>query len=374
MQNACKSLPKYIFAMFVLILCLLPIILSEKDLYKILGLRPDATQNEIKKKYRQLSKKYHPDKNPSKDAEEKYKDINEAYDILHDTKKRRLYDSGGMDAVNRAAQGGGEGNNPFDILNSFFGGRMKRQQDNRSEDIRVKVRVALKDIYSGKEFEFTYTRNTMCSHCRGSGADSIEDYEKCEKCHGRGQIMETRMIGPGFIQQFQKECPDCGGKGKIIRKVCHVCKGKRTSKALEEMTIYIEKGMKSGEEIKFEEFGEEVPDKEPGNLIFVVEDAGDPLFKREGDNLRYNLEISLKDALLGFEKEIKHMDGHVVKVKREKSSQPGDVIKIKGEGMPIHNNSDFGDLFVVINIKFPDKLTDKQKEKLEIFFKGRDYW
>ena len=347
----------------------------EKDLYKILGVKRDATANDIKHKYRQLSKMYHPDKNKSKDAEEKYKEINEAYDILHDNKKRRLYDRGGMDAVNRAQHQEEGGMDPFDIFSQFFGGGGgRRSRENRADDLKVKVRVTLKDLYMGKEYEFTYTRSAMCPHCRGSGADSYEDIINCKKCNGQGVIMETRQIGPGFIQQFQRECPKCGGKGKIIKKKCHECHGNKIVKTLEEMTLYIEKGMTDGNEIKFEEFGEEQPDKDPGNLIFVVQELPDKIFKREKDNLRYTLEISLKDALLGFEKYITHLDGHQVKVKKDGVSQQGDVIKIKGEGMPIHNKGDTGDLYVVLKIIFPQNLTDIQKEKLKIFFDGRSYW
>ena len=348
----------------------------EKDLYKILGVKRDATANDIKHKYRELSRKYHPDKNKSKDAEEKYKEINEAYDVLHDNKKRRLYDRGGMDAVNRAQhEGEGGGMDPFDIFSQFFGGGGNRnKRRNQADDIRIKVRTTLKDLYMGKEYEFTYTRNAMCPHCRGSGADSYEDVENCKKCNGQGVIMETRQIGPGFIQQFQKECPKCGGKGKIIKKVCHECHGHKIVKTLEEMTLYIEKGMETGNEIKFEEFGEEQPDKDPGHLIFIVQELPDKLFKREKDNLRYTMDITLRDALLGFDKYITHLDGHKVKVKKEGVSQQGDVIKIKGEGMPIHNKGGTGDLYVVLNIRFPEKLTDTQKEKLQIFFDGRSYW
>ena len=362
--------------LILIIIALIEEISSEKDLYKILGVKRDATANDIKHKYRQLSRMYHPDKNKSKEAEEKYKEINEAYEVLHDNKKRRLYDRGGMDAVNRAAQGGDEGGmDPFDIFSQFFGGGGgKRRRENRSDDVRVKVRTTLKDLYMGKEYEFTYTRSAMCPHCRGSGADSYEDVEKCSKCNGQGVIMETKQIGPGFIQQFQRECPKCNGKGKIIKKVCHECHGNKIVKTLEEMTLYIEKGMENGNEIKFEEFGEEEPDKDPGSLIFIVQELPDKFFKREKNNLRYEMEITLRDALLGFDKYITHLDGHQVRVKKDSVSQQGDVIKIKGEGMPIHNKGDFGDLLISLKIKFPQDLTEEQRTKLQKFFEGRDYW
>ena len=364
-----------LFPLIILIvICNIDEILCEKDLYKILGVKRDATSNEIKHKYRQLSKIYHPDKNKSKDAEEKYKEINEAYEILHDNKKRRLYDRGGIDAVNRAQQQGDEGGDPFDIFSHIFGGGGSRRRENRSNDVKIKVRTTLKDLYTGREYEFTYTRSAMCPHCRGSGADSYEDIEKCSKCNGQGVTMETRQIGPGFIQQFQKQCPKCNGKGKIIKKKCSECHGNKIVKTLEEMTLYIEKGMENGNEIKFDEFGEEEPDKDPGNLIFIVQELPDKYFKREKNNLRYEMEITLKDALLGFDKYIEHLDGHKVRVKKSGVSQDGDVITIKEEGMPIHNTGQYGDLFVTLKIKFPNNLNEEQKLKLKTLFDGRSIW
>jgi len=350
-------------------------ILCEKDLYKVLGVPRGATSNEIKHKYRQLSRKYHPDKNKSPEAADMYKEINEAYEVLSDNKKRRLYDRGGMEAVNREGQMENAGGDPFDIFSDFFGHRgHHRQRENREPDLRIKLRVSLKDLYEGHEYEFTYTRNTMCPNCRGSGADSYEDVEVCDKCGGKGIIVETKRLGPGFIQQFQRNCPKCNGRGKTIKKKCHVCKGGKIVKNLEEMTVFIEKGMKNGDEIKFDEQGNESPDRDPGHLIFIVNEIGDELFKREGNNLKYELEISLRDALIGFEKKIKHLDGHFVTVKRNEISQPGDLIVIRNEGMPIHQKSEYGDLIVKLKIKFPEKLTEKQKEKLEKFFEKRQYW
>lgn len=225
------------------------ILAAEKDLYKILGVKRDATANEIKHKYRQLSRKYHPDKNKSKDASAKYVDINEAYEVLSDNKKRRLYDRGGLDLVNKNSQMDQQGGDPFDIFGSFFGGGQRRQRDNRDEDIRIKVRATLNDLYLGKEFEFIYTRNTICPHCRGSGANSTEDVTTCDKCKGQGMIIERKQIGPGFIQQFQSTCPKCGGKGKMISKKCHFCSGEKIVKGLEDLTLFIEKGMSNGAEI-----------------------------------------------------------------------------------------------------------------------------
>lgn len=347
----------------------------EKNLYKVLGLKPSATQAEIKRKYRQLSKIYHPDKNKEKGAEERYKEINEAYEILNDKKKRRLYDQGGMDAVRRAEQGQEGGGSPFDIFDLFGGGGRRREQVNRADDIRIKLRASLKDLYTGKEFDYTYKRNTICSHCRGSGADSYEDVETCDQCHGQGVYMETRRVGPGFIQQIQKTCPKCGGRGKMIKKQCHVCHGRKIVKSLEELTVSVEKGMRNGQEIAFDEMSDEEPDKEPGRLVFVIEELEDEKWKREGNNLKYTLDISLKQALLGFDLTIKHLDGHEVKVSKKGISQHSEVITIENEGMPIYGRSDYkGKLFVVLSVRFPRVLSGEQKKGLEELFKSRDYW
>ncbi|MCQ2820794.1 MAG: J domain-containing protein [archaeon] len=347
---------------------------AEEDLYKILGVKRDASSNEIKRKYRQLSRKYHPDKNKSKEASEKYVKINEAYSILSDNKKRRLYDRGGMDLVNRQSQMQEGGGDPFDIFSSFFGGGSRRARENRDEDLKVRIRASLKDLYVGKEFEFVYTRSVMCPHCRGSGGENPDDVTQCDRCNGQGVVIERHQIGPGFFQQFQRTCPKCGGKGKMVKTTCHLCHGNKIVKGMEELTLYIEKGMTNGMEIPFEDFGEERADKEPGNLVFIVQELGDEYFERDGNNLKTTLEISLRDALVGFKTSITHLDGHKVEIQRDTVSQPGDVIKIKKEGMPVHQKGDYGDLYVTLKIKMPEKLSKEQLEKLEKFFSKRSYW
>lgn len=358
----------------LIILTIITEIKTEDDLYKVLGVKRDASANEIKRKYRQLSKKYHPDKNQSAEAKEKYIKINQAYEVLSDNKKRRLYDRGGMDLVNRQSQmQEGGGGNPFEDIFSFFGGGHRRRE-NRDEDVKIKIRVSLKDLYMGKEFEFIYTRNVICPHCRGSGGENPDDVTTCDRCNGQGVVIERKQLGPGFFQQFQSKCPKCGGKGKMVKSTCHVCHGDKITKGMEELTLFIEKGMTNGMEIPFEDFGEERADKEPGNLVFVVQETKDSRFVRDGNNLRTEIEISLKEALLGFSKELIHLDGHKVLVERHKVSQPGDTIKVKGEGMPIHQKSETGDLYVTLNIKLPTNLTEEQNEKMKKLFSLRDLW
>jgi len=359
-------------------LIFLQIILCEKDLYKSLEIKRSATQPEMKKKYRELTRKYHPDRNRGDEkAKDKFTDVAEAYEVLSDPKKRRSYDRGGMEAVKQEAQmqeqGGHHGGDPF---GDMFGHGHGHQQQRRDKDVKIKIRVSLKDLYLGKEFDFTLTRSTTCPHCRGNGAESHEDIAPCNHCGGQGTVRERQEIAPGFVQMFESQCPVCKGKGKRITKECHVCHGNKIVKGLDELTLYIEKGMKNGSEIKFDDYGEERVDISPGSLIFVVKEIADNdyLFLREGDNLHYEIYVHLKGALLGFKQDIKHLDDHIVKVSRDGITQPGTIIKIKGEGMPKHQRGEKGDLFVKVNVLIPSELDEKQKEIAKILFDKRSYW
>lgn len=215
----------------------------EKDLYKVLELTKRASKEEIKKAYRTLTRKYHPDRNP--EYKDKFTEINEAYEILSDQNKRRVYDSKGYQAAKSA--GLEQEHDDTDIISSFFGGGGRRV--NKMDDQRIKLKVSLSDLYNGKELSFKYTRNVICPHCRGTGADSDDDIQVCDKCAGQGVILERQQLAPGYIQQFQRTCPKCGGKGKTIRRGCHVCSSNKIIPSLEDMSVYVEKGMIDGQEI-----------------------------------------------------------------------------------------------------------------------------
>lgn len=217
---------------------------ENKDLYKVLELTKKASKEEIKKQYRKLTKIYHPDKNP--ESKSLFTEISEAYEILSDPKRRRIYDTKGYQAA-KNIDANNQTNDDMDILSRFFGGQIKR--DNKMDDFKIKLKVSLKDLYIGKELEFKYTRNIICPNCRGSGADSEEDIQICPKCKGQGVILETRQLAPGYIQQFQKQCSSCNGQGKVIKKECHVCHSQKIIQSIENLSVYVEKGMKNGQEI-----------------------------------------------------------------------------------------------------------------------------
>ena len=218
----------------------------EKDLYKVLEISKQSTKEEIKKAYKKLSRKYHPDLN--KNNKEKFVEINEAYEILSNVNKRRVYDTRGyQEAKNAGNENEGEGGD-MDIFSSFFGGG-RGKKENRNEDQRIKLKVSLSDLYNGRELSYKYTRNIICPHCRGTGADSEDDIKVCTKCGGQGMVIERQQIAPGYIQQFQRQCPKCGGVGKMINKSCHVCNSSKIVPSIEDMSVYVEKGMTEGQEI-----------------------------------------------------------------------------------------------------------------------------
>ena len=362
---------------FALALCFILVVVVDfafggRDFYGILGLQRDATPKQIKKAFRTLSVKYHPDKNTgNKEAEEKYMDINAAYEVLSDPDKRRQYDQLGEDGMKEAARGGGGGDFGWNPFADFFGfGRQKQTgglQDGQS--FEAILPISLSDIYNGKELRFLHRKQTLCHKCRGTGAHKPDDVIKCNECGGTGTKTTTRRLGPGFVQQFQSTCEKCGGKGKIVKSKCPHCGGKKVEMGAVDHFLIIEKGMPDGHRIVFKSSWDEAPETNPGDLTFILKTSPHPVFKREGNDLRMKLEISLLEALVGFSKEITHMDGHVFTVSSDSVTIPGQVILVKNEGMPHHEYSSFkGNLHVEITVKFPQILTDNQKNVVRQLF------
>lgn len=365
----------FLFIAFVA-LCLVNTVLADgRDFYKILGLAKRATDAEIKKSYRKLSMKYHPDKNAgSRDAEKMFQDVANAYEVLSDKEKRRMYDQGGEEALQRHQQQGGArgGHNPFDIFSQFFGGGGHghgQDEVHRAPGLTIDIPVSLKDIYVGGSVDVLVKHQAICHHCRGTGAFSEDHVTKCSSCKGQGVVMVERQIGPGFIQRMQSPCTVCSGKGKVVSKPCPICAGKKTERASNAVDVVIEQGIADGSVIEFPSTWDEHPDKAAGSLIFRVRTVKHPIFERKGDDLHMELNITLKEALIGFEHKVEHLDGHNVLVKRTSITKPSSTIRIKNEGMPKHNSpSDRGALHVKINVIFPTDLTEEQKSGFNSIF------
>ncbi|CAI2174545.1 14426_t:CDS:2 [Funneliformis geosporum] len=331
---------------------------------------------EIKKKYKQLSKRYHPDKNPGdKEAEQKFVQLAEAYEVLSDDEKRDIYDKYGEEGLKQRSQGGSGFHNPFDIFASFFGtGHFghHQQSERQGPSITMEIEVELKELYLGAQVEVDVSKQIICEQCGGSGAKNSDDVTTCNVCGGRGVKVVKQQLGPGIFQQFHSTCETCGGKGKIVKSKCPVCQGKKVRRGNEQLTIIIDKGQVDGGTIVFEKEGDESPDTIPGDIIFKVKTIPNPKFERKGDDLYAKQTISLIDALTGFEKNMTHLDGRNVLLKRDKVTQPEFVQIINNEGMPQLRSKSKGDLYVQYTVVFPTVIDDHTKQVLKDLFEKPD--
>ncbi|KAI8620366.1 hypothetical protein BC830DRAFT_1059368 [Chytriomyces sp. MP71] len=361
---------RHLFVLLVVLLALATAVLAGKDYYKILGVNRSALKREIKKAYKELSKKYHPDKNPGdKASEDKFIECAQAYEVLADDEKRRIYDQFGEEGLKE--DGGGGFHNPFDIFSQFgFGGGSRGgRQERKGTEVIMDLRVTLEEIFNGETVEVDVNKQVICPICRGSGAKSANDVKKCTSCNGQGIKIVKHQLAPGMWQQMQTTCDVCGGKGKIVKSTCPSCKGHKVKRGSHQISVTIERGVPDDHAIVFENEGDEHPDITPGDIHFVVRTQPHPVFQRDGVNLHMNMAIPLKQALLGFQFDVKHLDGKPIKIKRDGVTQPGFTQIVKGQGMPTHMYpSERGDLFVKYSVTLPETLTAKQKKAIEDAF------
>ncbi|XVF33581.1 hypothetical protein REPUB_Repub17cG0180400 [Reevesia pubescens] len=329
--------------------------------YAVLGVPKTANQDELKKAYRKAAIKNHPDKGGDP---EKFKELAQAYEVLSDPEKRDIYDQYGEDAL-KEGMGGGGPHNPFDLFESFFGGgafggggssRGRRQK--RGEDVVHSLTVSLEELYNGTTKKLSLSRNALCGKCKGKGSKSGAS-SRCYGCQGTGMKVTTRQIGLGMIQQMQHVCPECRGSGEMIsdRDRCPQCKGNKVTQEKKVMEVHIEKGMQNGQKITFEGQADEAPDTVTGDIVFVLQLKKHPKFERKFDDLHVVHNLSLTEALCGFQFALTHLDGRQLLIK----SNPGEVIKpgqdkaINDEGMPHHQRPFMkGRLFIRFNVDFPE--------------------
>ena len=324
---------------------------QKRDYYEVLGVQKGATEDEIKKAYRKIAIKYHPDRNPGdKEAEEKFKEAAEAYNVLHDPKTRQQYDQFGFDGPNMGGGFGGfsgfETNmNMDDIFSMFgdifgghgfggFGGGQRRQQQHRGSDLRLKVKLTLEEINTGVTKKFKVRKDIPCPHCSGSGAEAGSTKEQCPTCHGQGYITHTTQSIFGMMQQ-QSVCPTCNGEGQVIKNKCKHCGGTGVEKGEEVVEINIPAGVAEGMVVN-------VPGKGnagkhngvSGDIQVFIEEEPNETFVRDGNDLIYNLLLDFPTAALGGEVEIPTIEGTKLKVKLENGTQPGKTLRLRGKGLP----------------------------------------
>lgn len=353
---------------------------EKRDYYEVLGVSKSASAEEIKKAYRKLAVKYHPDKNPdNKEAEEKFKEAAEAYSILSDPDKKARYDQFGHAGVEGAgpdfSQGFGDLN---DILKEFFGGafgggfgfgggRSHRQQQRvyRGRDIRVRVKLTLEEIAKGVQKEITIEKSVPCTDCGGRGAKNAADIKTCPACNGTGQVQRVVNTFLGQTVTYSP-CQQCGGEGKVISNPCRTCGGTGLVRKRETIKVNIPPGVEAGMQLTMQGAGHAAKNNGiNGDLLIVIEEQEHPEFQRDGKDLYHTHVISLPDAILGGEIEVPGLDG-TYRIKVNAGTQSGTIVRLKGRGLPGMNGyGGPGDLYVKLAVWIPKKLNKEEKAIVE---------
>ena len=358
--------------------------MAKRDYYEVLGVDKSASADEIKKAYRKLAVKYHPDKNPGdKEAEEKFKEAAEAYSVLSDADKKAKYDQFGHAGVDGSAPdfSGGFGN-LNDILNDLFGGGFggfggfgggfgggrggqRQQKVYRGRDIRVRVKLTLEEIAKGVEKEISIERSVPCKDCGGKGAKNASDIKTCSACNGTGQVQRVVNTFLGQTVTYST-CQQCGGEGKVISNPCRSCGGTGLVRKRETIKVKIPAGVEAGMQMNISGEGHAAKNNGVnGDLLVVIEEQEHPNLKREGNNLFYTKVVSITDAILGAEVDVPCIGG-TTKVKVEPGTQSGTVVRLRGKGLPTVNGyGGVGDLYVKIAVWIPKKLNREEKEIIE---------
>jgi molecular chaperone DnaJ len=354
---------------------------DKRDYYEVLGLKKGASEDEIKKAFRQLAKKYHPDLNQGdKTAETSFKEVNEAYEILSDADKRSKYDQfghAGVDPNFGAGAGfggfGGFGGIDFDlgdIFGSIFGGgssgARSRNAPRKGERVHVEAEVTFEEAAFGVDKEVSVSRIEMCDTCAGSGCKDGTTAERCANCHGTGTVT-TQNRTPFGIMQSTSECPKCEGKGKIIHQPCQKCRGAGLVRRNKNIKVSVPAGIDDGQTISLRGQGNVgMNGGEPGDLYITVNVSRHPLFTREGNAVLYDMPISIVQAALGAEVEVPTLDGKV-KYSIPEGTQTGTVFRLRGKGITNLRGGGRGDQFVTVKIEIPTGLNNEQKDLLRKF-------
>lgn len=356
---------------------------EKRDYYEVLGVSKDASEDEIKKAYRKLAIKYHPDRNPGdKEAEEKFKEAAEAYEVLHDPDKRRQYDQFGFNGPQGGFGGFGGGGMDMDDIFTMFGdifgghsgfggfggfgggGQQHSQRVYRGSDLRLKVKLSLQDIASGVTKRFKVREDVTCEQCKGTGAEGGAQPETCPTCHGSGMV--SRSVRSMFgIMTTQTECPTCHGEGTVIKNKCKACDGTGVVKGDKIVEVNIPAGVEEGMVLNVHGKGNAGPHNGvPGDIQVLIEEEKSDTFVRDKQDVIYNLLLDFPTAALGGEAEIPTIDGKKIALKIAPGTQPGNVVRLRGKGLPAVKGYGSGKGDIVVNMSvFVPKTLDKNERK-----------
>lgn len=363
--------------------------MAKRDYYEVLQVSKEASKDEIKKAYRKMAIKYHPDKNPDdKEAEEKFKEAAEAYEVLSDEDKRSRYDRFGHQGVGGAGFGGGQGPSMDDIFSSFGdifgnqggpfeqffggGGRGRGARRAKGSNLRVKVKLGLEEMANGVEKKLKLRKQASCDTCDGSGAKPGSGKKTCGTCRGTGQVTQ---VSNTFLGQMQttSTCPTCQGMGEIIVDRCETCGGDGRVTKEEVVSVNIPAGVRDGVQLSVSGKGNAAPmGGMPGDLIVLIEEEEHPELKRDGNNIIYDLYLSFADAALGTDVQVPTIDGKA-KINIPAGTQGGKIFRLRNKGLPDLNGYGKGDQLVHINIWVPQHLSSEEKKMLEQFRSSKNF-
>ncbi|KAK2865888.1 hypothetical protein Q7C36_001944 [Tachysurus vachellii] len=347
---------------------------KETAFYDVLGVKPSASPDELKKAYHKLALKYHPDKNPAKG--EKFKQISQAYEVLSDAQKREVYDRGGEAAIKEGGNGGGGGgfSTPMDIFDMFFGGGGRMRRERRGKNIVHRLTVSLEDLYNGATKKLSIQKNVICERCEGNGGHKGV-VEVCPTCRGSGVQVRLHQLLPGMVQQISTICGSCRGQGQRLshRNRCKTCTGRKVLRQKKVLEVHIDKGMRDGQKIVFHGEGDQEPGLEHGDIIIIFEQKAHPVFTRQDMDLTMTMELQLVESLCGFQKPVQMLDNRTLLI----TSHPGELIRpgdkkcVLNEGMPMHRRPfEKGRLVILFNVVFPvaNFLPVNKLKQLEQYF------
>lgn len=343
------------------------------DYYEILGVDRNADSETIKKRYRKLAMKYHPDQNKGNpEAEAKFKEIGEAYAVLSDPQKRTQYDRFGKAGLNQGGFAGQEVD-PFEIFREFMGGfgfgdifghagqQEQHRTSRRGRDLQINLKLSLEEIDTGTKKKIRVSRFVQCEHCRGTGAREGSKPTKCHTCNGQGQV---RQVSRSFLGQMVNitTCPTCGGSGTVISDPCRMCGGEGRYRDNSPIELEIPPGVRRGNIITLRGEGHAGPQGGPsGDLLLVIDEKDHPRFERDGDNLIQSVRVSIPDAVLGGTIQVPDLHGEV-EVKIPAGSQPGKVLRLRGKGLRRLNSDDKGDMLLIVEVWIPTQLNETDRE------------